>query len=326
MASLQPQLEQLVQVGNALELPVALEEVLLHIAHHAFGLALGARALWTARLGGEAVVIGQLQEASIEDDTVVPVVLQHRRLLVVDQHRARYAAEVAEGLHQRLIGVLGILAGRRPGMEAPRIAQRVDRKIDLAALAGDDRLDFAPVVLELEAGLGLEAHGLLARPQRSLGLDVHAYDGAAAGVALLTDQLEDHLGVPDIVGQQLIDAWLVEVQLADSRPGRSPGGCLLAGQMATHGPFATANLMSDAHEVGASLVKLPYHEKVLSAQHGAALTGLVTSKERSCGSGGQSVLMIYGLIAPASTSATRWSRTACWRRLGDGSPSRCRQA
>ncbi|WP_229803880.1 hypothetical protein, partial [Litchfieldella qijiaojingensis] len=42
-------------------------------------------------------------------------------------------------------------------------------------------------------------------------------------------------------------------------------------------------------------------EKVLSAQHGAVLTGLVTSKERSCGSGGQSVLMIYGLIAPAST-------------------------
>ncbi|TDR49567.1 hypothetical protein DFP85_1331, partial [Halomonas ventosae] len=35
--------------------------------------------------------------------------------------------------------------------------------------------------------------------------------------------------------------------------------------------------------------------------HGAALTGLVTSKERSCGSGGQSVLMIYGLIAPAPT-------------------------
>ncbi|MFC3282514.1 hypothetical protein, partial [Litchfieldella rifensis] len=36
---------------------------------------------------------------------------------------------------------------------------------------------------------------------------------------------------------------------------------------------------------------------------GAILTGLVTSKERSCGSGGQSVLMIYGLIAPVSTSA-----------------------
>src|SRR5690554_4536854 len=32
-----------------------------------------------------------------------------------------------------------------------------------------------------------------------------------------------------------------------------------------------------------------------------SLVGFVTNKERRCGSGGQSILMIYGLIAPMST-------------------------
>lgn len=99
----------------------------------------------------------------------------------------------------------------------------------------------------------------------------------------------------------LPDMTSVQAMQVTKRPRRAPSGCLLAGQMAAHSAFGTADLVCNVHEVSASLVKLPYHEKVLSAQHGAVLTGLVTSKERSCGSGGQSVLMIYGLIAPAST-------------------------
>jgi|TARA_R100001530_G_scaffold95796_1_gene66641 hypothetical protein len=35
--------------------------------------------------------------------------------------------------------------------------------------------------------------------------------------------------------------------------------------MAPHGAFTTANLVRNVHEMGASLVKLLYHEKVLSA-------------------------------------------------------------
>lgn len=65
---------------------------------------------------------------------------------------------------KRLIAMLGILAGGRPGMEAARIAQRVDREIDLAVLAGDDRLDLSSVILELVSGLCLETHGLLTGP------------------------------------------------------------------------------------------------------------------------------------------------------------------
>src|SRR5712692_10620038 len=41
-------LGQLVEMRQALELPVAGEEVLLDVAHHAFVLALGARAPWPA--------------------------------------------------------------------------------------------------------------------------------------------------------------------------------------------------------------------------------------------------------------------------------------
>lgn len=81
-----------------------------------------------------------------------------------------------------------------------------------------------------------------------------------------------------------------------------------AGEVMAHTASAVNDLMGNVDEVGASLMKLLYHEKVLSAWHGAVLTGLVTSKERSCGSGGQSVLMIYGLIAPASTSFSRRTR------------------
>lgn len=279
--------------------------VQLHVAHHAFGLALGPRALRTARLGREAVVVGQLQEPGIEDHAPVAVMLEHRRLLVIDQHRARYATEVVERLHQGLVGVLGVLTRCRPGMEAARVAQGVDGEIDRAVLAGHHGLDFAPVVLQLEAGLGLETHGLLAGPQGPLGLDVHPHQGAATGIALFADQLEDHLGVPDIIGQQLINDRLVGIQLTGTRLRGTPCRCRLTSQVAPHGAFGAADLMGDVHEVSASLAKLLYHEKVLSAQHGAVLTGLVTSKERSCGSGGQSVLMIYGLIAPASTKAAR---------------------
>lgn len=104
-------------MGVALELPVALEEVLFDVADHALRLAFGPRALRPARLRREAVVVGQLQEAGVEDHPVVPVMLQHRRFLVVDQYRAWDHVEVAECLHQGLEGVFGILARGQPGVE-----------------------------------------------------------------------------------------------------------------------------------------------------------------------------------------------------------------
>ena len=43
------------------------------------------------------------------------------------------------------------------------------------------------------------------------------------------------------------------------------------------------------------------HVNVLSAQHGGFLIGLVTDKETPFGLGGQSKLVIYGLITPLLT-------------------------
>ena len=108
------------------------------------------------------------------------IMFKHGGLLIIDQYCARYAAKITEGLYQRFIGMLGILAGGRPGMKTPRIAQGINRDIDLIARPGDNGFDFA----------------------------------------------------------------------------------------------------------GASLAKLLYHEKFLSASHGAISCGLVTNKERSCRSGG----------------------------------------
>jgi len=53
--------------------------------------------------------------------------------------------------------------------------------------------------------------------------------------------------------------------------------------------------------VDGGLAELFYHEVVLSAEHSAFLSGLVTFKKRPCRSGGQSRLMIYGLLAPLLT-------------------------
>lgn len=50
--------------------------------------------------------------------------------------------------------------------------------------------------------------------------------------------------------------------------------------LAPNGVFTTTDLIRNVHEMSASLAKLLYHEKVLSAYHDAISCGLVTNKER----------------------------------------------
>ena len=64
----QPLLELLVEVWQALEGPVAPEEVFLHVAHLPLVLALGLGPMGPAGLRHEAVVPGQLQEARAESN------------------------------------------------------------------------------------------------------------------------------------------------------------------------------------------------------------------------------------------------------------------
>lgn len=173
----QPVLQQLVQVGIAVEAAIALEEVVLYITHHTFGLALGSGPLGPAGPGGKAVMVGQLQEAGIEGNLAIAVVANHGGLLVVHQNAGRNTAKVPEGLHQRLIGMLCILARAGPDMEVPGVTQDIDGEIDGAEPTAHFRPDLAPVMLELFAGKRLVPDGSLAGPQGPFGLDVLTNEG-----------------------------------------------------------------------------------------------------------------------------------------------------
>jgi hypothetical protein len=67
-------------------------------------------------------------------------------------------------------------------MKAARIAQGVDREMHLLLAAGQQRAVFSPVVLQLLARRGLEAHRRPRLAQRSLGPDVIAQDARLPAV------------------------------------------------------------------------------------------------------------------------------------------------
>jgi len=173
----QPVLQQLVQVRVAVEAAIALEEVVLHVTHHALGLALGSGPLGPAGPGGKAIMVSQLQEASIEGNLAIAVVANHGGLLVVHQNAGRDTAKVPEGLQQRLIGVFCILARTGPDVEVPGVAEDIDGEIDGTEPAAHLRPDLAPVVLELLARKRLVPDGSLAGPQGSFGLNVLTNEG-----------------------------------------------------------------------------------------------------------------------------------------------------
>eukprot|EP01093_Parvamoeba_rugata_P004574 TRINITY_DN16284_c0_g1_i1.p5 TRINITY_DN16284_c0_g1~~TRINITY_DN16284_c0_g1_i1.p5 ORF type:complete len:160 (-),score=13.03 TRINITY_DN16284_c0_g1_i1:631-1110(-) len=113
----QPLLQQLVQVRVAVEAAIALEEVVLHVAHHAFGLALGSGPLGPASPGGEAVMVRQFQKACVEDHAATTVMPNDGGFLVIHQDTFGHTAKIPEGLHQGLVGMLCVLAGSGPDME-----------------------------------------------------------------------------------------------------------------------------------------------------------------------------------------------------------------
>lgn len=154
-----PLLQQQVNVREAVELRVTDEEVVLEVFDHAFNLAPGSRSAGATSPGLEVIVLRQLQEAGVKHHIAV-VIFQHGCFLIVDQHGFHAAAEVTEGPHQGLVGVLRILARRRKGVEATRVTQRVHGEVDFAAFTGHLRFDFSPVMLQLVTWLGFEAHGL----------------------------------------------------------------------------------------------------------------------------------------------------------------------
>ncbi len=262
----EPLLQQPVEMAVALEVPVALEEVLFHIAHHPLGLALGTRPLGPTRLGLEAVMVGvgQIQEAGVEMHGAVPIMPDHGRLLIVHQDLARHAAEVVEGPDQPFIGVFGVFPGSGPDVQIARGAEYVHDKMDRAGLTGQVGPDLAPIVLKLLPGFRLIANGLLARAKSALGLDVQPDQGAATGVTLVPELLIDHLGVPDLLSDLLVNKRLEGVQLTGATWAAGVMRCWQR-QISPYRSLRTAQLMRDVHDVSALFSTLLYHEKVLSA-------------------------------------------------------------
>jgi len=172
-------------VGVAVEAAVALEEVVLHVTHHPFGLAFGSGALRPAGLGDKAVMVGQCQETCVEGDLAIRVMTNHRRLLVVHQDTVRNAIKVPEGLHQRFVGVLGILTWTRPDVKVAGVTQHIHRDVDGTDPATDFGPELTPVMLELLARVRLVSDRLFTGAKRSLGLNVLADQCRGAAVPLL---------------------------------------------------------------------------------------------------------------------------------------------
>lgn len=94
-----PLLQLLINMSEAVEPAVPDEEVLLEVFHHSLNLTFCSGPAWTACPWQEVIVVGQQQESGVEHDFPV-VILQHRSLLVINQHRFHTTTEVAEGANQ----------------------------------------------------------------------------------------------------------------------------------------------------------------------------------------------------------------------------------
>lgn len=86
-------------MGEAVELAIPDEEVLLEIFHHPFHLTFSSGPSWTAGPWQEAIVISQQQESGVEHHLPV-VIFQHCGFLVIDQNGFCAVVEVAEGADQ----------------------------------------------------------------------------------------------------------------------------------------------------------------------------------------------------------------------------------
>src|SRR5271155_3345082 len=138
----------------------------------------------------------------------------HLGLLIIDQDLSGYPAEVFETLDQAFVSVFSILAGHRHEMKAARVTQSVDREMHFLRPTGQQRAVFSPVVLQLLARRGLEAHRCSRLAQRSLGPDVIAQDARLPAVTLLLDLAQNYRRVPHSCCQQPIDYRFVPIQLA----------------------------------------------------------------------------------------------------------------
>src|SRR5699024_7377241 len=80
-----PLLQLLLDMSESVVSAVPDEEVLLDVYHHPLILTFCAGPAWTAGSWQEVIVVGQQQYSGVAHDFPV-VILQHRSLLVINQH------------------------------------------------------------------------------------------------------------------------------------------------------------------------------------------------------------------------------------------------
>ena len=174
---LEPLLQLLVEMGLAVEGPVAHKEMLFQIAHHAFVFAFGLRPPGFAGAGPEAIVASEIDKARVELDTPSGGMEQDSGFLVIHQHLLGHAAKVLETADQPFVGVFGILAGGTPDVKAPRVGELIDDELDGREQPGNGGGDRAPIALELAAGQRFKAHGGAAGLLRALGREIGTEQG-----------------------------------------------------------------------------------------------------------------------------------------------------
>src|SRR5262245_5904583 len=263
----QPLLGELIEMSPTLERAIADEEVVLHVADVAFILALGLGAGGATSARAEAIVAGQVHEPRVELDVAATPMRDDGGLLIVDENFGGRAAEPLEGAHERLIGMLGILAVRPPEVEAARVAERAHREVHRDGLSRNDGGLDRPVRLQLSARLGLEAHRRSAAgAQRSLGPDVVPENRDAARVALRLQLPQDHHRVPHSLAEQLIDHGSVGIEQTPtptSTPGRRPTTL----QRPPDRPRVHAQLLRDVAQVDTAFDHCLKRHEVLQSQH-----------------------------------------------------------
>jgi hypothetical protein len=142
----------------------ASKKVVLHIADHAFDLALGARTVRT--MGFEAMVVGKVAEAWIDepgpDDDLTHVVIEDL---------GRPASEVGKSVLMAANQALQTHGAGELNVESPREAQHHDKKehTNRAAIGQLIAAGFSPVRLGQLAGRRLESNGQMRRAAQTQG-------------------------------------------------------------------------------------------------------------------------------------------------------------
>ncbi len=190
--------------------------IALHVADATLVLSLGPRPIRRAGLDPEAPVPREGMQLRVQHHLAAGhVVAQDQRAGVIEQHLRRDAAEGCEGaLHPREPMLLP-LAGKRPHVDSPRVAERRHEERHQPQRAVDLDPPLTEIDLQLLARPGLEAHR---RPrlgaQRLAQVNNRPLHRAQAhNDALLAGKLlAHHVGVATMTAEALIEPDFQPVQ------------------------------------------------------------------------------------------------------------------